>query len=125
MNEELKEKAGAVLLDLLQDFTKAKEFAIEQAPEVVQELLAWNYWSSLLLCVIGIAMVLAGLFCALTLYKRCSDWERDYVVVLPVICVIGAVVGLVGGSACFGHNLDWLQILIAPKLYLIEYVRGF
>ena len=125
MNQELKEKAGAVLLELLQDFTKAKEFAIEQAPEVVVELLNWHFYKSIMWSSLGVVLMLGAFVMFLIWIKFACKPSPDF---LPdekegpfgVILVFLSI----GMTVCYA-NSDWLQILIAPKLYLIEYVRGF
>ena len=42
MNEALKEKAMQALSELLNLALQAKDFAVEQTPDVVRQLLIWN-----------------------------------------------------------------------------------
>ena len=124
MKEELEQKANQVLLDILNQYDPLKEFVIEQTPMVVQELLVYNFWVSLLSCLVlpMIALVLWTLSKASGFYRyedsfgdRVGRWTTIIISVALLVIFTPLVVG---------NNLDWLQIWLAPKLYLLEYARG-
>jgi hypothetical protein len=100
----------------------AADFAIAQAPEVVEQLLRWKMCHSLLVFV-----GLIGLFALMTygVYKYVisadgPSYDGTAEVMIIVLYPMVSLFLLCAGSVA--HALDWLQILIAPKLYLIEYV---
>ena len=125
MKEELEQKATQVLMDILNAYDPIKEFAIEQTPMVVQELLMYNFWGSLLVClsipmltlIVYIISRLSGFYKWVTI----SDNERTGrgVTILIVVVMLGLFMPTV-----IIHNLDWFQIWLAPKFYLLEYARG-
>lgn len=107
------------LASILQKTVNAVEagvsFLSDQLPDVIQQLLIWHAVKS------GVWFVIT-LICTIVLgrwlYKtlKSPDCWDDY----------GPLPILFGGAVVFlfvitFKNLDWLQILVAPKLYLIEY----
>lgn len=122
MNEELTNALTATI-DNMDDAVLSGEAHI---PDVVRELLIWNGVESLLYYV----MSLIGIY---IMYKwadksdldKWHDNDTDYngcpsgspglelkyltIVVISIACL------------CM-INLTWLKIMIAPKLYLVEYV---
>lgn len=134
--EERVSKALAEILEFLRDgLESGVEFASEQVPILIQEILSWGliYYAMNLLIWISIPGVV--LFVAWRLrtwlrveedchsYKDCSGYDGKEVAwvvshwVLPIassvwaICVIGTFVPPI------------LKILVAPRLYLIEQVQ--
>lgn len=103
----------------LETLKDTKDFVLEQAPLVVQELYAWHLTSSIIWVVVT-AIVLG------ILVPKMIEFFKDYEYDLEedkegwgVFLVITNLVSI----AIFTYNLfKMLQILIAPKLYLIEYI---
>ena len=139
MDEALKEKALQALSELLDLALQAKDFAVEQAPDVVRQLLAWNLAYSLLqfaLCAFGLSVPLLA---ARWLWKRrpipdnYSTGEEDAAGTNPrdrewinrgiafMLCAVATFAALVMLSET---EWVWLKILVAPKLYLIEYAAA-
>lgn len=102
------------LAELITLGLKVEQFVIDQAPNVIQELLHWKFLMSI------IDNVLAALFLALIywLFQRACklSWDSD---TAGLLHVIGIVVGGVGFFC--GINIVWYKIMVAPKVYLIEY----
>jgi hypothetical protein len=105
------------------------QFVIDQVPDVIRQLLLYKAVESGLLCLLGITMVITGITGILYARKKIigntegwvsayykntwSDWS--------CIIVWGSIFTLMGGIAVTALNWDWLEIVLAPKLYLIEY----
>lgn len=118
MNEALAE----IILSALRTAETAQEFVLSEMPDVISQLLMWKAAESLIFCIIGlILLVFLGSYW-LMVYKRWSKWvadKKDY----------EFNAAMFGGFATLGLgivianiiNTTWLQILIAPKVYLIEY----
>jgi len=110
------------LIELLNSFqeglTDAVLFGQEHLPDIVNQLLMWEGVKSFVLFVIGvIILVLCFHPKVLKLQHDLLD-DDDYFIVVTVMTHVFAI-GV--GIGCALSNLDWLQILIAPKLYLVEY----
>lgn len=125
MNEEAQKIINEILVAMIQSVESVKDFTIEHAPDVIQQLLIWN-------CVEKFIYFLISCICSYFMfslvryqinnYKNENTWygeqfqdSRGGVLIINMIHipVIFAV------SETF--NLIWLKILVAPKLYLIEY----
>ena len=121
MSKELQAALTELLQKTLTGVEKAGDFAVEQAPLVVQEYLAWGFWSSafwataLLIPVVIYAFQLRR-FCRWAWDNSDSDAE-----VLPVICTIAAVV-VAGIGLSFVS--DMIQIAVAPRVYIIEQLKA-
>lgn len=107
-------------------FDAGAEFLSEQIPDVVNQLLLWKMLESL------VPLVLASLFLVLLVWFNTKQWKwwatapdgchvarinRDSgILVLLNLVQIPIVLGTLSH-----FNLTWLYILVAPKVYLIEY----
>lgn len=136
MNEELKQKAIQALSELLDLTLKAKDFAIEQAPDVIRQLLAWHFTLSFLstlvfLCVVGL-LVLAGryLWVRRPFPDNSSTPDEDAAGHNPndiewtnrgIACIIWTISALIFLMGFGASDLVWLKIWVAPKLFLLEY----
>lgn len=115
------------LLKLLTDsIEQGKNFAIEQAPDVIQQLIAYGrcyYTVSLIIATI----VTLTFLCLAFLFKRASDKvikqgnsadSEGWI----VASVISAIVTLISGGVCCHLIERVLMTWVAPKLYAIEYL---
>ena len=118
----------------------ATAFLMAEIPDVIQQMLVWHAIESLIWFLPGVLLLASPWFV-------CWKWggrgepaepyygEARYVGTLthnrrgevdgdgmgPL--VLGGVVATLAGFALALDNLEWLQILVAPKLYLLEYAR--
>ena len=133
MNEQLQLAVSTLIQTSLNAIDKGTTFLSNQIPEVIQQLLLWKAIASFIEFSFGI-FIIGGIFAWLIYqYKYWTTtietkWETTKqrilgdtgpFVLLNLVCVIP----LLYGSSCI--NLIWLQIWIAPKLYLIEYAKDF
>ena len=133
MNEQLQLAVSTLIQTSLNAIDKGTTFLSNQIPEVIQQLLLWKAIASFIEFSSGIFLI-GGIFAWLIYqYKYWtttieSKWETNKqrisgdtgpFVLLNLVCVIP----LLYGSSYI--NLIWLQIWIAPKLYLIEYAKDF
>jgi small-conductance mechanosensitive channel len=132
MTEQSQEVLDEALKMALDGLKAGKEFAVEQAPIVVQEILAWGFWRGVLIAVAGFAV--AALF-GTWLYKvlcpasgvdgdgyrygRSSLEPEACVGVAALFCV--SILGFLAGV---GGLWDCLQVCVAPRLYVIEYLSS-
>lgn len=121
MNEQLQNALAEILGKTLNGVDAASSFVVSELPDVIQQLLTWY-------AVKGFISMLAGIFIwylPFLSYRKLSDWHKnkdgykdfEMDVVLPVF-VISLIFLLLSGLLL---NFDWLQILLAPKVWIIEY----
>ena len=133
MNEQLQLAVSTLIQTSLNAIDKGTTFLSNQIPEVIQQLLLWKAIASFIEFSSGI-FIIGGIFAWLiyqykywttTIKNRWGDTtqrisgDNGAYVLLNLLCIIP----LLYGSSCI--NLIWLQIWIAPKLYLIEYAKDF
>lgn len=120
MNEQL-QKALAELLGKANDgIDTAGEFLASELPDVIQQLLMWHGIKSLVECVFGLFVLLIIFIYIKTIPKYIKEIDDSEAVVLSIICsCIGCVALFFYGA--YKINIEWLQIWIAPKVWLIEY----
>lgn len=116
----MKETLNEILQRMMATVDKGIDFLSAELPEVVMQLLLWHgvyslVWFSLGLGVMGI--------CARLFYKlwgNPNDWDDEgHTILMGFLGIFSIIGGIV--AIC---NLTWLKILIAPKLYLLEYAAS-
>lgn len=135
-----------VLIESIDKFNgavdKGVDFALTQAPEVVQELLLWKSVTSFIGFAFGVLMLGLGFvyvfYTVRSIIKtrpekggECNLYWDAFVYHNPSLTVYSAVVFPVltlSHTTVFLtvaiQNNDWLKIWIAPKLYLLEYAAS-
>ena len=133
MNEQLQLAVSTLIQTSLNAIDKGTTFLSNQIPEVIQQLLLWKAIASFIEFSSGI-FIIGGIFAWLIYqYKYWkttvkTTWGEKKVRLLSEtgafsLLNILLIIPLLYGSNCI--NLIWLQIWIAPKLYLIEYAKDF
>ena len=119
------DKATDVLLNMvnvtIQTMSDVVEFGKQQIPEVIHQLLVWKAVSA------GLWQLFSICFMFITFIaikdKECL-WSRDRygeVSALPIVGLVVCAFFFFLGFVIFFSNFDWLKIIIAPKVYLIEF----
>jgi len=126
VNKQMEAVVTEVLTKALKAAETTGEFLTEQTPEVVQQLLLWNGVSSAIkfgVCVI-LLLLIAFKWIPKSV-KACQkvdeegevyDYEEYSLFLVFWVAPIAILVGVA--------DLVWLKILIAPKLYLLEYASS-
>jgi len=122
MNEELKQQALDALKTVLTDAASVRDFAVEQAPDVVIQLLTWQCTISVIYCtifcllppVIFMLSHISGFYCVEDRYKSPVGKIMTWGIMLITMLISLFVVCSWGAEA--------LHIWIAPKHYLMMYV---
>ena len=114
----MQETLNQALQGLLDAIITTKDFVIEQAPDVIQQLLAWQFTISLIGFVVLILTLVAIWTIGLFIRKKTEgNFDKTMTVLFTALA---SVIPLV----LFPLALDWLKILIAPKVFLIEYIAN-
>jgi len=116
MNEEIKEKAMSALSTIIDDVGKIREFTIEQAPDVIQQLILFNRIEYSMYIAMNIVFGIILCIIAKKVIKSDLIEEGLFFTWLGLI-ICGAVsIGL------FCDNVEpFLKVWIAPKIWLLEY----
>lgn len=146
----MNEQANKILVELLQKAANgidaAVSFSQAQIPDVVHQLLVWNFVHSMIITVFALASIpLVIWFIKIQIRKveigKFGDegysWDRGKPKYLPTfvwdkkgevnpfIMFLLMFVAMWGTwLICLMSNLTWLKIWLAPKLYLLEYAAS-
>ena len=116
--ENLNELLRPLVEKAINGLEKGTEFVIEQAPELVQEFYNWQFYENMFIfvgCLIGIVQVFT-LRASIKRFKEYKDDVLDMVKVVtqPMIACFAVVWFIIS-------SLKLIKLIVAPKLYLIEY----
>ncbi|MHC4607862.1 MAG: hypothetical protein ACYTAF_13195 [Planctomycetota bacterium] len=118
MNEELQEALTELITKSLSGIDTAKEFFSAEIPDVISQLLVWHGVYNFILFLCG--AVLLSVFIFLN-YRQYKWWKKkgdisDHPEILANLLQIFPVMGI-----HYLLNFEWLQIWVAPKVWLLEY----
>ena len=116
MNKSLED----ALVEVINTTISAKDFIISELPETIRQLLMWYGVKTGLLCAIGFVFTTISLGILFSTIQRWRSLSNDQVVGRNFTSFSLAAVGLPMSFS----NFDWLQIWIAPRIWLIEYASN-
>lgn len=115
-NDVLKQAVVDILKTATESITTGVDFLSAQLPEVIHQLLMWKMIESLIGFIVGIGLLIGGLlFVKRAVARECNG---DLMLSMLSYLVFFLFCGIIVPNFA---NLNWLQIMVAPKLYLIEY----
>lgn len=128
MNEELKNKANEVLLQLLNKATEVGEAAMAEIPIVVQELLTYNFVISLIGFIVWLSVAIGSWYGVYRFFKwgRMKDQHgrtNIYLNDMEPAAVLFPLIAIVVSPLFLACN-TWLKIWLAPRVYLLEYAAS-
>jgi hypothetical protein len=127
MNEELQKSLASLLSKANSGIDNAGEFLASELPDVIQQLLMWHGAHSFIVFIVGIITLATAIILPVKAYNGrlieghwaspCSAYEE-----ISLLGVAAMSLSLVGFFASMAFiNIEWLQIWIAPKVWLVEY----
>lgn len=132
--------AESVAGDITNATGTALDFLATEIPDVVQQLLVWHAIESFIWFFLGVLLLAAPWLVywrwggrgeptepryGEARYKETLTHGYDGRISQDALfaLVLGGLVATLIGVALTLVNLDWIKILVAPKLYLLEYAR--
>jgi hypothetical protein len=127
MNDAMQTQIATILEKAQDNVGQAVDFAMTQAPLLVQEILNWEIYSSVFFMGICAIIMFIGLMAVRPkVWKWASTPDcfcrSDRVSILVPITGCCAVVG--SSAPFFVNCYDLIKVLVAPRIYLIEYFTG-
>ena len=108
-------------LDTVKEYlTKSADFASEQAPLVVEELIRFNLVYS------GVVATISGIFllCCLAFFISVVTSEEMGGDESFAMCLASLFFGFISAMPFSVHVKTLIMCLTAPRLFVIEYLRG-
>jgi hypothetical protein len=117
-----------LVTELVNLLKKGVNLAKDELPVIANQILAFYFWASVIWVVAGVVLMLAGLFCHVHAIPYVIEGSRRGFREDDPSCmwVIGAVVAYLAGAALvISNSIDIVKIKAAPRLFLLEYLKGF
>lgn len=122
MNDALQKQLAALIEKAAAAGQTAWDFAAEQAPELIQQLLLWKFWQNTLIAVFWLMFAaLAGFLMRMAFTEFGKRWENQSEGKIVGGIVMG-ILAAVSSPFFFACVMNAIQIKLAPKIYLIEYI---
>ena len=137
MNEKLQNQLVEILQSVSTSVGDAKEFMIAELPDVVQQVLSWYTVLSIIENIIGIILVVLMVYIirnmavkpksmsTANIVQRLAFMKENYnengIDYSPGVLLWASTVLIMCAVVMSTLNIVFLKILIAPKLWLIEY----
>jgi len=122
MNETDKQLAE-ILKKGLEIAEKTGNFIVEQAPDLIQQLLIWKTVQHSLTFIVGVVLTVAMYRVFKKIYndKKSDDYDYFDGIWESPFTWFGLITGLLITICCLSDFYNLIQIVFAPKIYLIEY----
>ena len=126
MNETDKQLAE-ILKKGLETAEKTGNFIVEQAPDLIRQLFIWKTVEYSVYVILGISLIIYFYRWTKKVSKEMKENEDDFEDYFMdsfanILITIGQLSLLITGIILIVENLqDLIQIVFAPKIYLIEY----
>ena len=123
--KETDKQLAEILKKGLEAAEKTVNFVVEQAPDLIQQLIVWKTCEYIFLIIISIAFMFSLYKWHKSAMKRYDDFndfcnKSEFF----IYCIYAIVVIIIFGIALFSSFFDLLHILLAPKIWLIEYAAN-
>lgn len=125
--EQYHEAITKFITEMTAKINNGVSFVSSEIPPVIDEILRWHFYKSVSEMVFGIVLLCLMIASNRFLYKKFKSLDDDDSYYSykneSILYVSGLIINVCGGLVTFYYlfSFDWLKIMIAPKLYLIEY----
>ena len=125
--DETDKQLAEILKKGLETAEKTGNFIVEQAPDLIRQLLIWKTVEYSVYVILGISLIIYFYRWTKKVSKEMKENEYDFEDYFMdsfanILITIGQLSLLITGIILIAENLqDLIQIVFAPKIYLIEY----
>jgi len=106
--------------DTLDSLRSAKNFVLDQAPDVLKQIIQWNIAEAMVWLFFGVAFLVFSIWC-FRIFRREAAKDSPDDGVQGGSIVMGIISLAVGTGFFISNLLDILKCYVAPKVFLIEY----
>lgn len=125
MNEQLQGAVAQILDRAISGIDSSVDFMQAELPDVIEQLLMWYSVKGAILTLVGVAILFVMLRVDYKSFKKIdSDDSMDGLDMVMYYGLLGSVARLLYFIPIMMINLEWLQIWIAPKIWLMEYAAS-
>ncbi len=121
MNEQLQTALADLLGKANSGIDAGASFLQAQLPDVIQQLLMWKAVVSGLLFTLSIVGFIGITIAIIRVLRNTEFWDGND---MPPSFLVAGFMSILYFAPALVWDIDWLQILLAPKIYLIEYAAS-
>lgn len=134
MNEKIQQHLDLILQKLIEASEVTVDFSKEQVPILIREILNYNIATSLMMTIVFLLVVFSVPFSAKKVLQKKKEYvsglsneERgwndgeDYYYLLIAICTPLVIIAIYLSGSLF----ELLKVTLAPRLFLLEYLKTF
>lgn len=120
MDPKVNEQLAELLAFVKKGAEATTDFAVEQAPLVAREIVAWTFWEALAGCFFGVLCAAAALWCGKLArrWANCRDVGEE--IMFPVVGAAAA--GIVSVVVLTVNAPNAIKAAVAPRLVIIDYI---
>lgn len=115
MADQIETKLVEAITDITANLAQAKSFVLTELPDVLQQYLLFNTVKSCGYTVLGLVLVIACIYGIYKLIKIHDFSEGDV-----AIFILSVIFLIIGGCMFFTNLVETIQLLLAPKVWLLE-----
>lgn len=115
MADQIENKLVEAITDITANLAQAKSFVLSELPDVLQQYLLFNTVKSCGYTVLGFIIVILCIYGIYKVIKSSEYNEGSTGLVLSF-----SVFTIIGGCMFFSNLVEAIQLLIAPKVWLLE-----
>jgi len=127
MNETLQKALGELLSKANDGIDAAGNFLSAELPDVIRQLLMWHGVYTFILFIVGVILLMESIYFTIKILKGTKTEGHfafptssyDSTTLFGFLSFMALIV--VDVIALAAINLQWIQIWIAPKVWLLEY----
>jgi len=131
MNNEVVNK---LMIEMIETAGAVKSFVVTEAPEVVQQLLAWTVWENVIWLGIAIILLCLAIWNGLKIFKfnkkysgltydERQEGEGSFFMWF-VSSIVLSLITLITTAHMPSYILEIVKISVAPKVWLLEYASS-
>lgn len=121
MNDQLSNALAEILKTSKDGIINMALFAQQQAPELAKEVIQWGFWSNLVWVIVS--PIVIGICYKLCLVGIKIKKDDDFST-MPMMIFVGCGILFIIFILTFFCSLqELIKCLVAPKLYMIDYVK--
>ena len=139
MNEQLQAQFIQIIQSVSESAASAKNFVLAELPDVAQQVINWYLFKSVFENIIALIFIIFAIYLLTKLFQVpiskskankfqlfCYEFTRDGEIkeLMPTVLIPIAAIIICGVLSINYLNLDCFKIIIAPKLWLIEYTTN-
>ena len=125
MNEQTEKLVNDALSSVIETVRATGNFVIEQAPDVIRQLILYNTINLAMWVVLGLVVLLATYVVVkkfLKLEKTLNKYDSGGALAAAVLS--GAIGSVTGIGLIMSNISDLIKIIVAPKIWLLEYAAS-